>query len=88
MKKMIIIAAIGMTTPFLAQAENAAMATSEARNAPAFEIIDADQDGMITREEASSFSALEIPFDNADTNKDGSLDANELSNSRQAGDSK
>ena len=43
---------------------------------------------MITREEASSFSALEIPFDNADTNKDGSLDANELSNSRQAGDSK
>ena len=42
MKKMIIIAAIGMTTPFLAQAENAAMATSEARNAPAFEIIDAD----------------------------------------------
>ena len=87
MKKMIIIAAIGMTTPFLAQAENAAMASSEA-NAPAFEIIDADQDGMITRDEAASFSALEVTFDKADTNKDGSLDADELANSRQAGDNK
>ena len=84
MKKMIIITAIGMTIPFLAQAETPAMAGSEA-SAPAFESIDTDQDGKITREEASSFSALEVTFDSADANKDGALDADELANSRQTG---
>ncbi len=84
MKKLIIIATLGMSAPFLAQADNAALASSEA-GVPAFETIDADKDGMITRQEASAFSALEVTFDSIDTNKDGSLDSKELVRSRETG---
>jgi Ca2+-binding EF-hand superfamily protein len=87
MKKLIIITAVGLSIPFLAQADNAAMLSSEA-SVPAFEAVDTDKDGKITRQEASSFSALEITFDSADSNKDGVLDADELARSRQADESK
>ncbi len=87
MKKRIIIAAMGLGAPFLAQADNAALLSNETAT-PAFEAVDADKDGMISRQEASAFSALEVTFDKADTNKDGALDADELSRSRQPGDSK
>ncbi|TCK18207.1 EF hand domain-containing protein [Thiogranum longum] len=85
MKKLVIITAMGLSTPFLAQADNAALLSSEA-GTPAFETVDADKDGMISRQEASAFSALEVTFDKADSNKDGALDAGELSRSRQAAD--
>ena len=88
MKKLIIIAAVGLSIPFLAQAENAALLSKESSNTPAFEAVDADKDGKITRQEASAFSALEVTFDSADANKDGTLDADELARSRQADDSK
>ncbi|VAW80794.1 hypothetical protein MNBD_GAMMA14-2294 [hydrothermal vent metagenome] len=88
MKKLIIITVVGLSIPFLAQAaENAALLSSE-NSMPAFETVDANKDGKITRQEASAFSALEVTFDRADTNKDGALDANELSSSRQAGGKK
>lgn len=83
MKKLIIITAMGLSAPFLAQAENTAMMSNEA-GAPTFEAVDSDKDGKISRQEASAFSALEVTFDNADANKDGTLDAGELSRSRQA----
>ncbi len=87
MKKLIIITAIGLTTPFLAQAENAALASKESK-APTFENVDANKDGVITRQEASAFSALEVSFDRVDANKDGKLDAEEFTRSRQTSDSK
>jgi len=87
MKKLIIITAMAITTPLLAQADNAALASSEAR-APAFDTIDANKDGKITRQEASAFSALEVTFDKVDANKDGTLDAGEFSRSRPASNSK
>jgi len=40
--------------------------------------MDADKDGLVTREEASSFPMLSAQFDAADTNKDGKLDAAEM----------
>ncbi len=87
MKKLIIIAAMGLSTPFMVQAENAALLSSEA-GTPEFEAVDTDKDGMISRQEASAFSALEVTFDEADSNKDGALDADELSRSRQTDDNK
>lgn len=88
MKKLIIITVMGLGAPFLAQADNAALMSKEAATTPAFDTVDADKDGMISRQEASAFSALEVTFDKADTNKDGALDADELSRSRQADDNK
>ena len=87
MKNLIIITTIAITTPLLAQADNAALASSEAR-AQAFETIDANNDGKITRQEASAFSALEVTFDKVDSNKDGTLDAGEFSRSRATIDTK
>ncbi len=87
MKKLIVITAVGLSIPFLAMADNAVLLSSES-STPAFETVDANKDGKITRQEASAFSALEVTFDRADTNKDGTLDASELSSSRQESGSK
>ena len=77
MKKLLIAAAVAMTTPFAAYAEAPADAAVETTQA-SFTQIDADQDGMISKQEASSFSSVELMFDGADTNKDGALDSSEF----------
>jgi len=45
--------------------------------------MDADKDGFVTRDEASSFPKLAAQFDAADTNKDGKLDTAEMDAHRQ-----
>jgi Ca2+-binding EF-hand superfamily protein len=46
--------------------------------------IDADGDGIVTREEARSFPRLYEQFDAADKSKDGQLDAAEMDAHREA----
>jgi Ca2+-binding EF-hand superfamily protein len=46
--------------------------------------IDANNDGIVTREEARSFPRLSEQFDAADTNKDGQLDTAEMNAHREA----
>ena len=46
--------------------------------------LDADNDGIVTREEASSFPRLAALFNAADTSKDGQLDAAEMAAHREA----
>jgi Ca2+-binding EF-hand superfamily protein len=45
--------------------------------------VDANSDGIVTREEASSFPRLTADFDAVDANKDGQLDAAELNAHRE-----
>jgi len=75
MKKLLVLAAVAMTAP-LAYAEMPADASAEPTKA-SFAQIDADQDGTISKQEASSFSSVEVIFDSADSNKDGALDSTE-----------
>ena len=86
MKKLIWIAALGLIAPF-ANAEMPAAADAPADETTAaaatFEQVDSDQDGMISKQEASSFSAVELIFDSADANQDGALDAGEFSQAQQ-----
>ncbi len=46
-----------------------------AQGAPSFEEVDANQDGMISQEEASAVEGLD--FATADSNQDGQLDRSE-----------
>jgi hypothetical protein len=45
--------------------------------------IDANNDGMVTREEAQAFPRLTAEFDAADTNKDGQLGTTEMNAHRE-----
>lgn len=45
--------------------------------------VDANGDGIVTREEARTYPRLSADFDAADTNKDGQLDAAEMSAHRE-----
>lgn len=45
--------------------------------------VDANNDGIVTREEAQSFPRLTADFDAADANKDGQLDAAEMNSHRE-----
>lgn len=45
--------------------------------------VDANNDGIVTREEASGYPRLTADFDTADANKDGQLDAAELQAHRE-----
>jgi Ca2+-binding EF-hand superfamily protein len=45
--------------------------------------VDANKDGIVTREEAKAFPRLSADFDAADTNKDGQLDTAEMSAHRE-----
>ena len=83
MKKLLIVAAVAMTTPFLAHAEAPADAMVETTQAT-FTQIDTDQDGMISKQEASSFSSVELMFDGADSNQDGALDSSEFDQGKPA----
>lgn len=46
--------------------------------------VDANQDGVVTREEAKAHPRLAGQFDTVDANKDGQLDAAEMSAHREA----
>ena len=83
MKKLLIVAAVAMTAPFFANAEAPADAIVETTQAT-FTQIDTDQDGMISKQEASSFSSVELMFDGADSNQDGALDSSEFSQAKPA----
>ena len=83
MKKLLIVAAVTMTTPFFAHAEAPADAILESTQA-SFTQIDTDQDGMISKQEASSFSSVELMFDGADSNQDGALDSSEFEQAKPA----
>jgi len=87
MKELFILSTLALSTPLLAQTDNAALASVESR-APSFDTIDADRDGRITREEASAFSALEVVFDSVDANKDGALSTDEFSRTHSQDNSK
>lgn len=52
--------------------------------APGAASIDANNDGVVTREEAKPYPRLAETFDTADKNKDGKLDATELEAHRAA----
>jgi Ca2+-binding EF-hand superfamily protein len=45
--------------------------------------VDANNDGIVTREEAGKYPRLAADFDSADANKDGQLDATELQAHRE-----
>ena len=87
MKKLMLITALSLTVPFAYAEPPAAYGEQPARvpgaTPPAFSQIDTDRDGMISKQEASSFSAVEIIFDDADANKDGALDAQEFSKTQR-----
>jgi len=86
MKKLMLITALSLTVPF-AYAEQP-YAGQPATSAPeaasvSFSQIDTDQDGMISKQEASSFSAVEVIFESSDANKDGALDVEEFYGTQQ-----
>ena len=66
----------------LALAALPAGATSPTK--PPLQPVDANGDGVVTREEAQAHPRLAAQFDAADTNKDGQLDAAEMTAHREA----
>ena len=84
MKKLLLTTALSLTAPFAFAEQPASGSPQPAPGAAAaFSQIDTDRDGMISKQEASSFSALEVMFDDADANRDGALDANEFSRTQR-----
>ena len=83
MNKLSLIAILALVAP-LANAGDKAASSNEPAAAASFTEIDANQDGMITKDEAQPFAAVEMIFDSADANQDGSLDAQEYSDSQGA----
>jgi len=83
MKKLLLVTALSFSASF-AHAEAPAAGTMDTAPAATFSEIDSDKDGKISRQEASSFSAVEISFDNADANKDGALDIQEFAGTQPA----
>jgi len=86
MKKLMLMTALSLTVPF-AYAEQPyagqpATMAPEAGSA-VFSQIDTDQDGVISKQEASSFSAVEVMFEDADANRDGALDVDEFSQTQR-----
>jgi hypothetical protein len=81
MKKLSFIAVLALLAP-LANAGEMATSSNPGTESASFSEVDANQDGMITKEEAQPFAAVEVIFDNADANQDGALDADEFSASQ------
>jgi len=76
MKKMLLIPALTLTAAFV---NTAAIAEPGADTiSPAFKLIDADHDGMISKSEAEVSQTLAPVFDQADVNRDGMLDTAEF----------
>jgi Ca2+-binding EF-hand superfamily protein len=63
---------------------SATQAADTPPSAPGRYTVDANNDGFVTREEASSYPMLTEQFDVADTNKDGKLDTAEMDAHRDA----
>lgn len=74
MHKIVMLVAIGMVA-------SAAMAAGDASG---FKAADSNGDGAITRQEAASFSALELSFDAADLNGNGLIEREEYIRMKQA----
>lgn len=55
----------------------------QAAGKPGRQPLDANSDGIVTREEAKAYPRLTTDFDAADANKDGQLDAAELNAHRE-----
>ena len=73
------------TTPFVALLVLAGVpAQADPAPQPLRQPVDANADGVVTREEAQSYPRLAAQFDAADTNKDGQLDAAERQALRQS----
>jgi hypothetical protein len=86
MKKLLLTTALSLTAPFAFAEQPASGSPQHAPGAAAaFSQIDTDRDGVISKQEASSFSALEVMFDDADANRDGALDADEFSRTQRKG---
>jgi len=62
----------------------AAQAGGASNPPPGRPSVDANQDGIVTREEASTHPRLAGQFDAADANKDGQLDTAEMNAHREA----
>ncbi len=73
---LITAAAFGVVAPG-AFAQNARVAGAAQEN-PVFHTLDANRDGFVSREEAKQNPAVKAAFGQADTNKDGKLDQDEL----------
>lgn len=75
---------IALLAPLLVAATATAQAGDWQSGAkPARGPIDANNDGIVSREEAKAHPRLSADFDAADTNKDGQLDAAELNTHRE-----
>ena len=84
MKKLMLTTALSLAAPFAFAEQPASSPTQAPPDAgAAFSQIDTDRDGVISKQEASSFSAVEIIFDDADANRDGALDADEFSRTQR-----
>ena len=78
MRWILVFASLLVTTAAAAQSGGWQSGANPGR-APA----DADNDGVVTRQEAQAFPRLSGDFDAADTNKDGKLDAAEMNAHRE-----
>ena len=78
MKEIMMITVLSLAAPF-AYAETPAGGAATESTSVSFTQVDSDRDGMISKQEAQSFAAVEVVFDDADANKDGALDNQEFS---------
>ena len=76
MKKMLLIPVLTLTAALVTTVATAE--PDEDTISPAFKLIDADHDGMISKSEAEVSQTLPPVFDQADANKDGMLDTAEF----------
>lgn len=72
----VILAALALIQPAWAQSEK--NIDKEAAASQQFDQLDADKDGIVSRQEAVRMAGLPEHFDRLDTNKDGKLDALEF----------
>lgn len=73
-----ILAALALIQPAWAQSGKNIDKDKEAAASKQFDQLDADKDGIVSRQEAVRMAGLPEHFDRLDTNKDGKLDALEF----------
>ena len=87
MKRLSIAVLLGACSlGFLAQAQGVGEAKAERRTGPAgaFKKLDINQDGFVSRAEASAYPRLQKEFDGIDRDRDGRLSPTELQEFRSA----